>query len=56
MESIYFALGAVAAALVVHWAWSADCGGKGAQAGLLAMRKPQPELPAANRRGRRRPK
>lgn len=56
MESIYFALGAVAAAIVVHWAWVADRGGKGPHAGLLAMRRPQLEMPVVPRRGRRRPK
>jgi hypothetical protein len=54
MESVYFALGAVAAGLVVHWAFSADRGGKGPYDGLLGMRRPRPSPPVTARYGRRR--
>jgi hypothetical protein len=40
MESIYFALGAVSAAIIIYWAWSAEQGKQGPYGGLLAMRRP----------------
>jgi hypothetical protein len=51
MESIYFALGAVSAAIVIYWAWSAEHDREGPHAGLLAMRRPGPaEKPRRNGR------
>jgi hypothetical protein len=55
MESIYFALGAVSAAVVIYWAWSAEHGKEGPYAGLLAMRRPgRAEKPRRNGRPIRR--
>jgi hypothetical protein len=55
MDSVYFAFGAIAVVLIIHWAMMAERGG-GPHAGLLAMRRYRPDDPkrskavTANRR------